>query len=289
VNRLALGAAQFGLHYGIANKVGQVTLPEVSAMLKLALSEGVDTIDTAIAYGESESFLGDVGVKDFKLITKLPAVPDDCADVSFWIQQQVRASLNRLRVPSVYGLLLHRSDQLIGSNGPVIFDTLKVLKDRKEVQKIGISIYSPMELEALIPRYSFDLIQAPFNLVDRRLLSTGWMQRLKQDGVEIHTRSVFLQGLLLMAKENRPPKFSSWQYLWDSWHRWLEDQGESEVDTCLAYPLSFPEIDRVVVGTESVSQLTHILRASMHYPKKNWPDLQCEDENLINPARWNSL
>ncbi len=289
MNRIALGTAQFGLYYGIANKLGKVTRPEVTAMLKLALSGNIDTIDTAIAYGDSESCLGDVGANDFKLITKLPAVPDDCEDVNVWIRENVRTSLNRLRVPSVYGLLLHRSEQLLGPNGPVIFNTLQALKDRKEVQKIGISIYSPMELEALIPRYSFDLVQAPFNLVDRRLWSTGWMQRLKQDGVEIHTRSVFLQGLLLMAKKNRPPKFSSWQYLWDTWHRWLEVQGGSDVETCLAYPLSFPEIDRVVVGAESVSQLTHILRASMHYPKKGWPDLQCEDENLINPARWNSL
>ena len=82
VNRLAIGTVQFGLPYGIANQAGQVSRPEARKMLQLAAAKGVDTLDTAIAYGESETCLGEVGCQDFKLVTKLPAVPDRCNDIT---------------------------------------------------------------------------------------------------------------------------------------------------------------------------------------------------------------
>ena len=112
------------------------------------------------------------------------------------------------------------------------------------------------------------------------------MQRLKDDDVEIHTRSAFLQGLLLMEQANIPPKFSPWKGLWEKWHLWLATQDDSAVEACLAFPLSFPEIDRVVVGADSGSQLAQILSAAKCQSKRVVPDLQCEDEDLINPASW---
>lgn len=287
--RLALGTAQFGLPYGIANQVGQVSRSEAKTMLQVVLANGVDTIDTAIAYGDSEACLGEVGTQGFKVVTKLPALPDSCADVSSWVQQQVNTSLSRLGVTQVYGLLLHRSEQLLGPDGAALYQKLQALKDNGQVQKIGVSIYSPNELLALMPRYRFDLVQAPFNLVDQRLNSSGWMQHLKDDNVEIHTRSAFLQGLLLMNQINIPPKFSQWGSLWQTWHQWLTNHSVSAVQACLAFPLSFPEIDRVVVGADSQNQLVQIVNAVNSLPKNNFPDLQCEDENLINPALWATL
>jgi aryl-alcohol dehydrogenase-like predicted oxidoreductase len=289
VNRLALGTVQFGLPYGVANRAGQVTRPEAQAMLQLAASNGIDTLDTAIAYGDSETCLGEAGTQGFKLVTKLPAVPDDCADVSVWVEQQVSASLAKLGVTSVYGLLLHRSEQLLGTNGVALYRALQGLKGNGQVQKLGVSIYSPSELDALIPQYRFDLVQAPFNLVDQRLHSTGWLQRLKGSGVEVHTRSVFLQGLLLMAKADIPAKFAPWNVLWQQWQQWLTGREASSVQACLTFPLSFPEIDRVVVGADSVNQLAQILKATNAIPIGDLPDLQSEDENLINPAKWPTL
>lgn len=289
MNRLALGTVQFGLPYGIANHVGQVSRAEAKAMLQLASTNGIDTLDTAIAYGDSETCLGAVGTQGFKLVTKLSALPDDCADVSTWVRQQVAASLSRLGVSTVYGLLLHRSEQLLGPNGAALYRALQALKDNGQVQKVGISIYSPSEFAALTPQYRFDLVQAPFNLVDRHLYSTGWMQRLKDDGVEVHTRSAFLQGLLLMAQADIPAKFAPWSDLWLVWHRWLADHGVSAIQACLAFPLSFAEIDRVVVGADSLSQLAQIVDTANRQPISDLPDLQCEDENLINPSRWSQL
>lgn len=289
MNRLALGTVQFGLPYGIANLAGQVSRKEANAMLKHALANDIDTLDTAIAYGDSETCLGEVGTQGFKVVTKLPALPENCADVGGWIQQQVHMSLSRLGVTSVYGLLLHRSEQLLGQNGAALYQELKILKDKGKVQKIGISIYSPTELDALIPRYRFDLVQAPFNLIDKRLYRSGWMQRLKDYDVEVHTRSAFLQGLLLINQIDMPSKFLKWGSLWQIWHQWLADHDDSAINASLAFPMSFPEIDRVVVGADSQGQLAQIISVARSQPISKFPNLKCDDENLLNPVNWSLL
>lgn len=287
--RLALGTVQFGLPYGVANKSGQVSQSEAKSMIRIASENGIDTLDTAIAYGESEKCLGFVGVKNFKLVTKLPSIPDGCLDISGWIYEQVTSSLLRLNVEKLYGLLLHKSEDLLGPDGPELYRSLDSLKEKGLVKKIGVSIYSPNELDALIPLYRFDLVQSPFNIVDRRLYTTGWLRRLKDADVEIHTRSALLQGLLLMKQADIPQKFSPWDSLWQTWHKWLAEKEVSALQTCLAFPLSFPEIDQVVVGIDNQSQLAQIVSAAKRQPTGDLPNLLCEDENLINPANWNRL
>ncbi len=287
--RLALGTVQFGMNYGIANQLGQVPGDEIKAMLRRAAATGVDTLDTAINYGESELRLGEAGVEDFRIVTKLPAIPDGCGDVTSWVRGQVSASYSRLGVSRVYGLLLHRPDQLLGSNGATLLQSLKDLKSSGNVLKIGVSIYDPGELEAITKLFVPDLVQAPFNLVDRRLQTTGWLRRLKDSGVEVHTRSAFLQGLLVMQNTTRPIKFAPWNSLWDRWCAWLAHLNVSALQAALAFPLGFSEIDRVVVGADSLEQLAQIIDAASSITPADWPDLQCDDENLINPSRWTNL
>jgi aryl-alcohol dehydrogenase-like predicted oxidoreductase len=287
MSRLALGTVQFGLPYGIANQSGQVARSEVKAMLQLVAANGVDLLDTAIAYGASETCLGEVGIEGFKVVTKIPPLPDDCINVSGWIKKQVAASLARLGVSAVYGLLLHRPQQLLGPGGQELYQALQELKESGRAQKVGVSIYDPSELEMIAKSFRLDLVQAPFNLVDRRLHSTGWLQRLKGLGTEVHTRSVFLQGLLLMSTP--PTKFALWNDLWHRWQKWLKENELNAVEACLAFPLAFPEIDRVIVGADSVNQLAEIIGAANSALQLDWPDLQCEEENLINPSRWPQL
>jgi aryl-alcohol dehydrogenase-like predicted oxidoreductase len=288
MNRLALGTAQFGLHYGIANQSGKVALSTARALLQFAARNDIDTIDTAISYGDSETCLGEIGTENFKIVTKLPPIPDNLIEVSNWVAEQFSVSLERLNVTKVYGLLLHKPEQLLGSNGEALYRALRVLQDNGQVNKIGVSIYAPTELDELIPQFEIDLVQAPFNLIDRCLCSTGWLSRLKELGLEVHTRSTFLQGLLLMETDEIPYKFERWNSLWLRWQQWLKDRNISSIQACLAFPLSFPEIDRVVVGVESVSQLEQILSSAINFPELDLPDIQCSDVNLINPSRWHN-
>ncbi len=264
-------------------------MTEIVAMLDLALSNGIDTLDTAIAYGESETSLGQAGIDDFNVVTKLPAIPDDCPQFDAWVMAHVEASLARLGVSTIYALLLHRPEQLLGVHGKDLYKTLCRLKECGKVLKVGVSIYNPLELDELLRLYHFDLVQAPFNIIDSRLLRTGWLQRLKDQEVEIHTRSAFLQGLLLMPANAVPSKFTPWSDLFKRWYTWLADQNVSPVQACLAYPLTFPEIDRVVFGADSIEQLDQIIKASSIILPDHLPDLYCEAENLINPSCWSSL
>jgi len=284
--KLALGTAQFGLSYGVANNAGKVSQSEVAKILTRAREYGVDTLDTAIAYGDSETSLGETGVDGFKVITKLPADIDSNVDI--WIDQHLNSSLRRLGVDSVYGLLLHRSQQLLGPDGQALAKALSKLKADGLVSKIGISIYAPEELDAVTRICAIDLVQAPFNVFDQRLMTSGWLQRLYDSGIEVHVRSAFLQGLLLMPRHHIPEKFLPWSALFDRWHLWLADEQLTAVEACLAF-VNHPMINRVVVGVDSIKQFNEILRATKGTLMVEFSVFSCNDKNLINPSNWNFL
>ena len=175
INRLALGTVQFGLPYGIANHAGQIPKEDGTGILDIAAENGIDTIDTAIAYGESEKRLGEIGVRSWQIISKLPVIPEDCPDILQWVTEAVGGSMQRLKVNKLYGLLLHRPEQLLKKNGDSLFGILQSLKEDGVVDKIGVSIYDPSELDTLCTRFQFDIVQAPFNILDRRLIDSGWL------------------------------------------------------------------------------------------------------------------
>lgn len=288
VNRLALGTAQFGSDYGIANTVGRIPDADAAALLAHAWRAGVRTLDTAIAYGDSEARLGALGVGDWRVISKLPAMPAD-VDAVRWVADAVDGSLGRLQRRSLSALLLHRPQQLLEPAGESLYEGLRQVKAAGLVEKIGVSIYDPAELDALTSRFTFDIIQAPFSVIDRRLAESGWLARLAAAGAEVHVRSVFLQGLLLMPINARPEKFARWSSVWSRWDQWLHAAGISPVDACLRYALSVPEVDCAVVGVDSVGQLDEILRAAGGSMPPLPADLRSSDPDLVNPSRWMSL
>lgn len=287
--RLAIGTAQFGLSYGIANQNGKVSQDEAKKILTRASQSGIDTLDTAIAYGDSETVLGRVGIDEWKVITKLPSIPLDEIDISDWIHKQVQESLKRLNLANIDAVLLHRPEQLLGDRGAEILSALQALKANKLAKKIGISIYNPSELDQFDVAQYFDLIQAPLNVLDRSLIESGWLKKLNELEIEVHVRSVFLQGLLLMNLEERPLKFSKYSELWLEWDRWLTENNLSAVEGCMAFINSIEGLDSVLVGIESVEQLNEILTASnlKLEDMPSWP--KNIDLNLINPSLWTSL
>lgn len=287
--KLALGTVQFGLDYGIANQRGQVCQDEARLILSHAKAHGISTLDTAINYGNSEQRLGEIGVAGWQVISKLPALPDHCQDVEAWVRSEVQASLERLRIPSLRGLLLHRPEQLLGKQGEKIHRALLALKQQGLVEKIGVSIYDPVELDSLTQYCHIELVQAPFNIFDRRLITSGWLDRLTKMNIELHTRSVFLQGLLLMPNTKRPDKFNRWQPLWQRWEQWLAETGLTPLQACLRDALAQTGIARVIVGVDSLAQIKEILLAAEGQAPELPEALQSNDIDLINPAHWKNL
>jgi aryl-alcohol dehydrogenase-like predicted oxidoreductase len=290
MNKLALGTAQFGLKYGIANQTGKINSKEVKEILKLAKKENFDLIDTAIAYGDSEKMIGSTGIKDFKYVTKLPTPPKDCKDISSWVAEKVESSLIRLGVQSLYGLLLHRTENFLENYDKKLINALNSVKLNGLVKKIGLSIYDPSECEKALSLTRIDIVQAPLNIMDRRLESSGWLSKLHSEEIEIHTRSVFLQGLLLMPRNKIPKKFDRWSKYWDKWSLELKKNKISATEACLLYPLLLPEIDRVIIGVDNLEQLNDIVKKSK--TQQSNIDLSfmiSDDQNLINPTNWNNL
>jgi len=249
----------------------------------------MDTLDTAISYGKSEQCLGKVGIGGWRIITKLPKLPDACTDVIGWVNNQVNDSLLRLNVPNLTGLLLHQPNQLLGSKGKVIWKTLQKLKEDGVIEKVGFSVYNPNELDLLWPFFQPDLVQAPFNILDRRLETSGWLQRMNEENVEVHVRSVFLQGLLLMNNSNRPKKFDRWSTVWNTWNTWLFEQDLTAQQACLGFVMKDARINRVIIGVDTLYQLEEIL-LSTETKINQFPQLLIKDNSdLINPYCWNFL
>ncbi|MCE3025998.1 aldo/keto reductase [Salinicola sp. DM10] len=284
--KIALGTVQFGMNYGVANSAGKVGLHDVRRILDIALGAGVTTLDTAVSYGESESLLGLVGTKDFDVVTKLPPRGDHAGSARKWVIDHIQNSLVKLNRESLYGLLLHRPLDLMESGGDCLYEALCELKLCGLVKKIGISVYGPEELEKLCPRYDFDIVQAPMNLVDQRMYESGWLDRLKQLEIEIHVRSAFLQGLLLMHESDRPEFFKPWSDLFLRIDEWCRDENVSLLEACLGALVQRPQIDKVVVGVTCQNQLEDIL-SSTRFRQIVPPAYLCShDEALINPSMW---
>jgi aryl-alcohol dehydrogenase-like predicted oxidoreductase len=288
--RLALGTAQFGLPYGIANQTGKIEISEAQAMISIARASGIDTLDTAIAYGESEQAIGQCNAHGFRIISKLPALPPNTKDIDGWITEQINSSLAKLKVNRLYGFLIHRPENLFSCQGQKLYEALQQAKAEGKIEKIGVSIYNPSELEKLISSFTFDLVQAPFSLVDRRLSESGWLKKLKELGIEIHARSVFLQGLLLMSRDSIPVRFKKWDSLWDRWHDWLARNPQfTQVQVCLGFPLAHVEIDRIVVGADHPDHLMQIINSANAPTPSRYPAIVSGDKILINPSEWSKL
>lgn len=288
--KLALGTVQFGLPYGVANATGQLSLAEASATINLARGAGIRVLDTASAYGESERTLGQIGVQDFDVVTKLPPLPLELLDVTAWVREKVQHSLRMLRVPRLSAVLLHRSTDGIGPRGDIVRSTLEILKQEGLVSRIGVSVYVPEELDACLGLFPLDVVQAPFNVFDRRIVRSGWAKRLHDMGSELHVRSVFLQGILLLAPTDRPARFNRWQAAFASYDEWIGQLEINRLQVCVQHALAHPLISRVVVGVDGRQHLSEVLAAFRAGTRVDSAQhLEQHDPVLLSPARWSEL
>lgn len=284
--RLALGTAQFGFDYGIVNAGGRISQEDAKSILALARFGGIDTLDTAIAYGESEEMLGQLGVDDFSIVTKLPSIENATLSIKDWVESALESSCRRLRVGNVDALLLHHPEDLLGTRGKELAEALARMKEKQLCRKIGISVYSPSQLDIIWPLWRPDVVQCPFNILDRRIESSGWAAKLAANDIELHLRSIFLQGLLLTPSDVLPSRFNNWKPLFWAIECWANDNGLSRLEAALACATGLRFATKAVVGVDGSSQLRSILQA---FRAEGIPvpiELSTEDERLINPTMW---
>lgn len=286
IKKLSIGTAQFGLPYGVANNSGKIDLSESSVILSTALSRGVNGLDTAIAYGDSEEILGKIGVSCWQVTTKLPRIPENCVDVDRWVKRNIENSIRNLRVNRLHAVLLHHPQDFCGPHRFELAKSLNEVKSKNSIAKIGVSIYHPDQLEYLLKLHSIDVVQVPLNILDQRIVNSGWLKKLKKLGIEVQARSIFLQGLLLMPQAMRPAKFSSWNEVWDLWDDWLLNNDIKPIEACLKYINSIVDVDRIIIGVDSIRHLTEILNTNTDSVPKlpEWPKFS--DLRIIDPTTW---
>jgi aryl-alcohol dehydrogenase-like predicted oxidoreductase len=288
--KIGLGTVQFGVDYGISNLNGKTALDEVGKILDVAESAGILTIDTAANYGDSEAVLGAALKKgaNFNIVTKTPGFDKNLItqEDALFLERTFRASLIKLKVPATYGLMVHHGENLLSDGGEHLMEMLLKLKDEGIVKKIGASVYNAREIEGLLKKYMIDIVQLPINVLDQRLLTSGTLMHLKRAGVEIHARSAFLQGLLLMEPDQLPAHFSTVVAQLKSFRVASAARNLSPVQAALGFPLGLKEIDAVICGVNDHEQLQDICTSARAVESEFYEQFSFDDERILNPSCW---
>lgn len=282
LQRLGLGTVQFGLDYGISNEMGQTHEAEVAKILAEANRLGLRLLDTAPSYGEAEQVLGralPAGCR-FDIVTKTRR------GTAATVMDDFDRSCRSLQRSNLYGLLVHRAEDLLGDEGDRLMDRLTQLKQSERVRKIGVSVYTEGQIDAILDRFTIDLIQLPVNVFDQRLIRSGHLCRLKQAGVEIHARSVFLQGLLLMAADRLPSHFKGIRATVRAYHDTLAAHGLSPAAGALGFVRSVGELDVILIGVNSLDHFNENVSAFQAEARIDYSGFAIADELIVNPQNW---
>ncbi len=292
ISKLSIGTVQFGMPYGVTNNLNKTDFNHTVEILDIAYKSGINALDTAPIYGNSEEILGKVLCEqNWNITTKIPPNTEDVISTSYLnnIKSSVRKSLINLGVNTIDGLLVHSCDDLFKPGGKDIFLTLKELQSMGVVNKIGVSVYTEDQILRILDNFDIDIIQLPINIVDQRLVYSGCVNELKKRGVEIHARSIFLQGLLLMPLNSVPNYFIPIINTLKSFNETARGLSMTPLDLALSYVVSIQEIDRVIVGVDAVQHIKDII--NYNYKKitlKDVEHLSIENPNYLNPALWPS-
>ncbi|MBV7298620.1 aldo/keto reductase [Enterovibrio paralichthyis] len=281
--KLSLGTAQFGLDYGVTNTGGKVDIDLVGQILDLAKSSGITMIDTAIAYGDSEKVLGQFDLSDFSVTSKIPSLKG-AEDV---IEEMTHDSKERLNIDVLYGLMLHDEKDAIHRNGQYL-EELQAVKAQGLVQKVGASFYSTDIALDVVKSGLVDIIQVPANQLDCRFDESGLLAAAAENNVEVHVRSLLLQGLLAVDAAKRPAKFRHHSDLL-KYDECCREMKLSPVEMALSYLVTQPNIHYGVIGCVHPEQLDEIITAYKKIENMGLHSnltLSSHDDVLVNPSKW---
>lgn len=290
IDKLVLGTVQLGLDYGINNTSGKPSLETSFNILRTAFDNGIRFLDTAEAYGDSQKvigkFLKENPGRRFKIITKLSA--DHCLKEEDFLAH-IKTNCKILGIDQLYGYMFHNYQSF--KKSLYLQDQLLIAKKEGIVEKVGISLYENDEIEDTIKNYRyFDFIQVPFNVFDNAHMRKAVLKKAKAEGIEVHTRSVFLQGLFFKKVNNLSSELKALKpYL----ATLCDLRIKNNVDTqtfALQYVLQKEYIDHVLIGVEDVNQLINnleVCKKGSYIPHNEIDAIKIKEKALLNPSNWN--
>tara|TARA_B100000795_G_scaffold267179_1_gene251526 strand:- start:273 stop:1121 length:849 start_codon:yes stop_codon:yes gene_type:complete len=277
---LTIGTVQFGMKYGLRKK--KIQTKEIIKIKKTIKNNNIIYLDTSINYGDSEKKIGLLNIGDKKIITKILLPKKKIKNLEIWYKNSIKESLKKLKVKSLYALLIHDTSNILGKNKK--FLDLILDSKKKMISKIGISVYDVSEVNKILKFWTPDIIQFPANIFDQRFLERKFLQNIKRLKIEIYARSCFLQGVLLSKKlkigNNRSHQ------IFESFLEWCKKNKTTQLISCLHFIKQIKYIDSLIVGFDDANQLNEIIYAfnqrTIAVPYK----FINNEKKLIDPRKW---
>lgn len=282
--KIAIGSANFGNKYGLFG-IKKFTKKEILKTEKIANKSHIEYIDTAHDYKDSEKIIGDSKLRKLRIITKIRIPRKNILKIETLVDELMIKSLKRLRKNKIDTLLIHNLDDLFGRNGAEFLNAVKSIKKRGFVNNIGVSIYEPEELDKLWKFWKPDVVQAPLNVLDQRILRSGWLNKLKKNNIKFFARSCFLQGILIgnFDKLNISKNFLT--HL-NEFKNWCETNNISRLKACLDFVRQFKNVYCIVLGFDDTNQLGQIINELKKKNKKITRKFSNNNLKYIDPRKW---
>lgn len=281
--KFILGSAQLGSRYGIRKKFKSREIS--NQIINRAKKKGINTLDLADSYSNSNNILKKK-LKNWKICYKISqktllkySKGNDF--IKFFFK-----TLKSYNIESCEYFLFHNAYSLNTDPGKKVFEILNILKKSGFVKKIGVSFYSPKEIINITKKFQIDVVQIPVNVFDQRFLEQGLLKRIKRKKIEIHARSIFLQGLLTYNYKNLPNKFKRFKKTFRKWDNFIEENKSSAINESLQFILNLNEVDKIVVGFDNPKQLSELINCSNRKKSTNYLKLKSKDLSLIDPRKW---
>ena len=288
MTELILGTAQFGAGYGITNQIGRIDNDAMGAILAVAQEAGITLFDTAPGYGDAQERLGNLNTSGVRrqFVSKF-GLPTD-HELAAGGTGLFGSTLTDLRVSELYGLLFHRVSDLRDPRASDAWEQMRSARKSGVIARIGASIYDTEDLEIVSERFpDLDLIQVPGNILDRRLLDHPLLKALHDNGVEVHVRSAYLQGLLLALPEDIPDYFDELRPFVGRLREWAHERQTSAMGLALAFLKNNPNVDAVLAGATTATELSSTVAAWRSVSDEGFsfevPELRTE---LLDPRLW---
>lgn len=290
-----LGTVQFGMNYGIQGN-GRLDADSVETMLEYAYANGIEILDTAAVYGDAENILGRIlhrnkKLSRFNIVSKLAPNAFDGVDSCEWRKvavQNAEKSGKTLGVPKLHSFLFHNASYIFD---PQAVDALQAVCDQGIADRIGVSIYTPVEAMKALEYKSIKVIQIPYNVFDSRLDRCGFFEKAQEQDVLIFARSSLLQGLVMMDPDRLPENVRFAENSLRTFLKICERYQCSPLEAAVGYVGCNPRIDYVVFGADNSRQLQEYLSfRQWSVPPEMLIDIQASfkdvEEKLVNPSMW---
>jgi aryl-alcohol dehydrogenase-like predicted oxidoreductase len=284
LNKLGLGTAQFGLDQQAPAR-GRPRDVEARDILGIAARSGLGVLDIDGHSGAADLALSQVIPRPHPFRLTITSVrPDRGPDFA---ETEIRAQLRRLNVDKVDAILAPSATDLFSPHGPALWDRLRALRDEGLCKKIGVSVYASDDPIGLARRFKPDLVQAPASLLDQRLLIDGTLAELAGMGIEVHLRSIFLNGLLFLPPDRAPHHLKEAAGRISRARRLIAEGRSDPLQAALGFALSRPEASAVLVGIASAAEMSAVVAAaSSPPPDLDWDDMAIDDPAALDPRAW---